>query len=158
MTSFSLKQMHWIYWNCWSFNSYFPDTYKFRVKQTQTKLLFIIDGECLLPGIKTMDTTQNNSRMTPQECLGLFLDSILMIPHQQIQALLKKHEAFLVDLSAFGNSMQALRDQAAACQVRRQRCQEPHSPPDETGFSLLLVCTSNNPGNNCRGNTKFYGS
>ncbi|EPQ17489.1 Spectrin alpha chain, erythrocyte [Myotis brandtii] len=30
--------------------------------------------------------------------------------------LLKKHEAFLVDLNAFGNSMQALRDQAEACQ------------------------------------------
>ncbi|XP_034523569.1 spectrin alpha chain, erythrocytic 1 [Ailuropoda melanoleuca] len=34
-------------------------------------------------------------------------------------ALLKKHEAFLVDLSAFGNSMQALRDQAAACQEQQ---------------------------------------
>ncbi|XP_064449588.1 spectrin alpha chain, erythrocytic 1 isoform X3 [Mirounga angustirostris] len=34
-------------------------------------------------------------------------------------ALLKKHEAFLVDLSAFGNSMQALRDQAAACQQQQ---------------------------------------
>ncbi|XP_027467817.2 spectrin alpha chain, erythrocytic 1 isoform X1 [Zalophus californianus] len=34
-------------------------------------------------------------------------------------ALLKKHEAFLVDLSAFGNSMQALRDQATACQQQQ---------------------------------------
>ncbi|XP_040308430.1 spectrin alpha chain, erythrocytic 1 isoform X2 [Herpailurus yagouaroundi] len=34
-------------------------------------------------------------------------------------ALLKKHEAFLVDLSAFGNSMQALRDQAEACQQQQ---------------------------------------
>nr|XP_010975340.2 spectrin alpha chain, erythrocytic 1 [Camelus dromedarius] len=31
-------------------------------------------------------------------------------------ALLKKHESFLVDLKAFGKSMQALRDQAEACQ------------------------------------------
>uniref|UniRef100_G3W7Y5 Spectrin alpha chain, erythrocytic 1 n=1 Tax=Sarcophilus harrisii TaxID=9305 RepID=G3W7Y5_SARHA len=31
-------------------------------------------------------------------------------------ALLKKHEAFLVDLNAFGTSMQALREQAEACQ------------------------------------------
>nr|XP_055190004.1 spectrin alpha chain, erythrocytic 1 [Nyctereutes procyonoides] len=35
------------------------------------------------------------------------------------RALLKKHEAFLVDLSAFGNSMQALRDQAVACQQQQ---------------------------------------
>ncbi|XP_078297414.1 spectrin alpha chain, erythrocytic 1 isoform X3 [Panthera onca] len=34
-------------------------------------------------------------------------------------ALLKKHEAFLVDLSAFGNSMQALRDKAEACQQQQ---------------------------------------
>ncbi|XP_042637830.1 spectrin alpha chain, erythrocytic 1 [Orycteropus afer afer] len=34
-------------------------------------------------------------------------------------ALLKKHEAFLVDLNAFGNSMQALRDQAEACQQQQ---------------------------------------
>ncbi|XP_058556237.1 spectrin alpha chain, erythrocytic 1 isoform X2 [Neofelis nebulosa] len=34
-------------------------------------------------------------------------------------ALLKKHEAFLLDLSAFGNSMQALRDQAEACQQQQ---------------------------------------
>ncbi|XP_077616159.1 spectrin alpha chain, erythrocytic 1 [Crocuta crocuta] len=34
-------------------------------------------------------------------------------------ALLKKHEAFLVDLSAFGNSMQALRDQAEVCQQQQ---------------------------------------
>ncbi|XP_037681556.1 spectrin alpha chain, erythrocytic 1 [Choloepus didactylus] len=34
-------------------------------------------------------------------------------------ALLKKHEAFLVDLNAFGNSMQALRDQADACQQQQ---------------------------------------
>eukprot|EP00069_Balaena_mysticetus_P007680 bmy_19330T0 len=34
-------------------------------------------------------------------------------------ALLKKHEAFLVDLKAFGNSMQALRDQAEACQQQQ---------------------------------------
>ncbi|XP_036298592.1 spectrin alpha chain, erythrocytic 1 [Pipistrellus kuhlii] len=33
--------------------------------------------------------------------------------------LLKKHEAFLVDLNAFGNSMQALRDQAEACQQQQ---------------------------------------
>ncbi|XP_074246098.1 spectrin alpha chain, erythrocytic 1 isoform X2 [Saimiri boliviensis] len=31
-------------------------------------------------------------------------------------ALLKKHEAFLLDLNAFGNSMEALRNQAEACQ------------------------------------------
>lgn len=58
----------------------------------------------------------------------LFLYSLLMIFHQQIQALLKKHEAFLVDLSAFGKSMQALRDQAAACQVRRPRDARGHAP------------------------------
>ncbi|KAM5202520.1 spectrin alpha chain, erythrocytic 1 isoform 2-T6 [Hipposideros larvatus] len=34
-------------------------------------------------------------------------------------ALLKKHEAFLVDLNAFGNSMQALRNQAEACQQQQ---------------------------------------
>nr|XP_036879805.1 spectrin alpha chain, erythrocytic 1 [Manis javanica] len=34
-------------------------------------------------------------------------------------ALLKKHEAFLVDLNAFGNSMQALRDQAKSCQQQQ---------------------------------------
>uniref|UniRef100_A0A8D1EGL8 Spectrin alpha chain, erythrocytic 1 n=1 Tax=Sus scrofa TaxID=9823 RepID=A0A8D1EGL8_PIG len=34
-------------------------------------------------------------------------------------ALLKKHEAFLVDLKAFGNSIQALRDQAEACQKQQ---------------------------------------
>nr|XP_051714443.1 spectrin alpha chain, erythrocytic 1 [Oryctolagus cuniculus] len=34
-------------------------------------------------------------------------------------ALLKRHEAFLVDLNAFGNSMQALRDQAEACQQQQ---------------------------------------
>uniref|UniRef100_A0A8C9UTX8 Spectrin alpha chain, erythrocytic 1 n=2 Tax=Marmotini TaxID=337730 RepID=A0A8C9UTX8_SPEDA len=34
-------------------------------------------------------------------------------------ALLKKHEAFLVDLNAFDNSMQALRDQAEACQQQQ---------------------------------------
>ncbi|XP_012885962.1 PREDICTED: spectrin alpha chain, erythrocytic 1 [Dipodomys ordii] len=34
-------------------------------------------------------------------------------------ALLKKHEAFLVDLNAFGNSMQALLDQAEACQQQQ---------------------------------------
>ncbi|XP_007530647.2 spectrin alpha chain, erythrocytic 1 [Erinaceus europaeus] len=34
-------------------------------------------------------------------------------------ALLKKHEAFLMDLHAFGNSMQALRDQAEACQQQQ---------------------------------------
>ncbi|KAM7054281.1 spectrin alpha chain, erythrocytic 1 isoform 1-T1 [Molossus nigricans] len=33
--------------------------------------------------------------------------------------LLKKHEAFLVDLHAFGNSMQALRDQAETCQQQQ---------------------------------------
>ncbi|XP_032949083.1 spectrin alpha chain, erythrocytic 1 [Rhinolophus ferrumequinum] len=33
--------------------------------------------------------------------------------------LLKKHEAFLVDLNAFGNSMQALRDKAEACQQQQ---------------------------------------
>ncbi|XP_039706377.1 spectrin alpha chain, erythrocytic 1 [Pteropus medius] len=34
-------------------------------------------------------------------------------------ALLKKHEAFLVDLNAFGKSMQALRDQAEVCQQQQ---------------------------------------
>ncbi|XP_006159133.1 spectrin alpha chain, erythrocytic 1 [Tupaia chinensis] len=34
-------------------------------------------------------------------------------------ALLKKHEAFLVDLNAFGNTMQDLRDQAEACQQQQ---------------------------------------
>ncbi|XP_057602793.1 spectrin alpha chain, erythrocytic 1 isoform X2 [Hippopotamus amphibius kiboko] len=34
-------------------------------------------------------------------------------------ALLKKHEAFLVDLKAFGNSMQALREQAEHCQKQQ---------------------------------------
>ncbi|XP_066111276.1 spectrin alpha chain, erythrocytic 1 [Saccopteryx bilineata] len=33
--------------------------------------------------------------------------------------LLKKHEAFLVDLNAFGNSIQALRDQAETCQQQQ---------------------------------------
>lgn len=35
------------------------------------------------------------------------------------EALLKKHEAFLVDLKAFGNSMKALRDQAEAFQQQQ---------------------------------------
>ncbi|XP_068918914.1 spectrin alpha chain, erythrocytic 1 [Petaurus breviceps papuanus] len=34
-------------------------------------------------------------------------------------ALLKKHEAFLVDLNAFGTSMQALREQAEACRQQQ---------------------------------------
>ncbi|XP_033621593.1 spectrin alpha chain, erythrocytic 1 [Fukomys damarensis] len=34
-------------------------------------------------------------------------------------ALLKKHEAFLMDLNAFGNSMKALQDQAEACQQQQ---------------------------------------
>lgn len=34
-------------------------------------------------------------------------------------ALLKKHEAFLIDLTAFGNSIQALREQANACQKQQ---------------------------------------
>lgn len=35
------------------------------------------------------------------------------------QALLKKHEALMSDLSAYGSSIQALREQAQACRVRK---------------------------------------
>lgn len=34
------------------------------------------------------------------------------------QALLKKHEALMSDLSAYGSSIQALREQAQSCRVR----------------------------------------
>lgn len=70
LTLFWLKQ---IYWYCCSFNSYFLDTCKFRVK------IFIICGECLLPGIRTISITQNNSWNTPQGCLVFFLCLLLMI-------------------------------------------------------------------------------
>ncbi|XP_044800096.2 spectrin alpha chain, erythrocytic 1 [Bubalus bubalis] len=45
-------------------------------------------------------------------------------------ALLKKHEAFLVDLKAFGNSMQALRDQAEACQEQQAAPVEVAAPEE----------------------------
>ncbi|KAF4021176.1 hypothetical protein G4228_013314 [Cervus hanglu yarkandensis] len=45
-------------------------------------------------------------------------------------ALLKKHEAFLVDLKAFGNSMQALRDQAEACQKQQAAPVEVAAPEE----------------------------
>lgn len=35
------------------------------------------------------------------------------------QALLKKHEALMSDLSAYGSSIQALREQAQACRVSK---------------------------------------
>lgn len=35
------------------------------------------------------------------------------------QALLKKHEALMSDLSAYGSSIQALREQAQSCRVRK---------------------------------------
>lgn len=35
-----------------------------------------------------------------------------------LQALLKKHEALMSDLSAYGSSIQALKEQAEACRVR----------------------------------------
>lgn len=34
------------------------------------------------------------------------------------QALLKKHEALMSDLSAYGSSIQALKEQAQSCRVR----------------------------------------
>lgn len=34
-----------------------------------------------------------------------------------LQALLKKHEALMSDLSAYGSSIQALKEQAQACRV-----------------------------------------
>ncbi|CAH6789544.1 spectrin alpha chain, erythrocytic 1 [Phodopus roborovskii] len=48
-------------------------------------------------------------------------------------ALLKKHEAFLVDLNAFGNSIKALRDQAEACQ------QQQAAPVDESGLEARVI-------------------
>ncbi|XP_028721446.1 spectrin alpha chain, erythrocytic 1 [Peromyscus leucopus] len=48
-------------------------------------------------------------------------------------ALLKKHEAFLVDLKAFGNSIKALRDQAEACQ------QQQAAPVDEAGREARII-------------------
>nr|XP_004671146.2 spectrin alpha chain, erythrocytic 1 isoform X2 [Jaculus jaculus] len=48
-------------------------------------------------------------------------------------ALLKKHEAFLVDLNAFGNSIKALRDQAAACQ------QQQATPVDEAAQESRVI-------------------
>lgn len=48
-------------------------------------------------------------------------------------ALLKKHEAFLVDLNAFGNSIKALRDQAEACQ------QQQAAPVDEAGREARVI-------------------
>ncbi|KAM9686923.1 spectrin alpha chain, erythrocytic 1 isoform 1-T2 [Trichechus inunguis] len=47
--------------------------------------------------------------------------------------LLKKHEAFLVDLKAFGNSIQALQDQAEACQ------QQQAAPVEEAGREARVV-------------------
>ncbi|KAL1769881.1 spectrin alpha chain, erythrocytic 1 [Sigmodon hispidus] len=48
-------------------------------------------------------------------------------------ALLKKHEAFLVDLRAFGNSINALRDQAETCQ------QQQAAPVDEAGIEARVI-------------------
>ncbi|XP_052592620.1 spectrin alpha chain, erythrocytic 1 isoform X2 [Peromyscus californicus insignis] len=48
-------------------------------------------------------------------------------------ALLKKHEAFLVDFNAFGNSIKALRDQAEACQ------QQQAAPVDEAGREARII-------------------
>ncbi|XP_036058676.1 spectrin alpha chain, erythrocytic 1 [Onychomys torridus] len=48
-------------------------------------------------------------------------------------ALLKKHEAFLVDLNAFGNSIKDLRDQAEACQ------QQQAAPVDEAGREARII-------------------
>ncbi|GAB1285753.1 Spectrin alpha chain, erythrocytic 1 [Apodemus speciosus] len=48
-------------------------------------------------------------------------------------ALLKKHEAFLVDLNAFENSIKALRDQAEACQ------QQQAAPVDEAGREARVI-------------------
>lgn len=36
------------------------------------------------------------------------------------EALLKKHEAFVSDLEAFGNTISSLREQAQACRVSRR--------------------------------------
>ncbi|XP_054977169.1 spectrin alpha chain, erythrocytic 1 [Sorex araneus] len=49
-------------------------------------------------------------------------------------ALLKKHEAFLVDLTAFGNSIQALREQADACQ--QQTAPAEGAAPEERVVAL----------------------
>ncbi|XP_028611071.1 spectrin alpha chain, erythrocytic 1 isoform X2 [Grammomys surdaster] len=48
-------------------------------------------------------------------------------------ALLKKHEAFLVDLNAFESSIKALRDQAEACQ------QQQAAPVDEAGREARVI-------------------
>ncbi|XP_034376138.1 spectrin alpha chain, erythrocytic 1 [Arvicanthis niloticus] len=48
-------------------------------------------------------------------------------------ALLKKHEAFLVDLNAFENSIKALRDQAEVCQ------QQQAAPVDEAGREARVI-------------------
>lgn len=42
---------------------------------------------------------------------------VVVIIH--FQALLKKHEALMSDLSAYGSSIQALREQAQSCRVRK---------------------------------------
>lgn len=39
------------------------------------------------------------------------------VPYVWFQALLKKHEALMSDLSAYGSSIQALREQAQSCRV-----------------------------------------
>ena len=38
------------------------------------------------------------------------------------EALLKKHEALVSDLEAFGNTIQALKEQAKSCKVHFMRC------------------------------------
>lgn len=42
-----------------------------------------------------------------------------------LQALLKKHEALMSDLSAYGSSIQGLKEQAQSCRVGRSPCTPP---------------------------------
>uniref|UniRef100_A0A8C6R8D3 Spectrin alpha chain, erythrocytic 1 n=1 Tax=Nannospalax galili TaxID=1026970 RepID=A0A8C6R8D3_NANGA len=59
-------------------------------------------------------------------------------------ALLKKHEAFLVDLDAFGNSMNTLRDQAEACQ------QQQAAPVDEAAQEVKVIVVADFQASNPR--------
>lgn len=54
------------------------------------------------------------SRGVFAKCQGVH---VVIIIH--FQALLKKHEALMSDLSAYGSSIQALREQAQSCRVRK---------------------------------------
>lgn len=55
------------------------------------------------------------------------------------QALLKKHEALMSDLSAYGSSIQALKEQAQACRVRGKDLDPIWvSPPGTRAFGKAL--------------------